>query len=412
MENKVPEKAKLLDKLRANGFNVPDFVYVSAQKFIDEDFDDLKAFLDVHRESYKVIARSAHPLESEYRGGTFDSLETYADVGGIVYARNRIIKLAKTAKQLSIRRQQIFSDAPPIDLEQMGVIVMPFINGSSVMAKMIHNHWEFGYCRNRNQKVQTEPHITRVPHDRSLFQLSRAIQKKLGFKCEIEYIISTEGDIHVVQAKDISRIETLEEKLSERSVRLDGIRRIRKQRNYRERPVYVMDNKAFYIDLITRCEELIQAGSAPGSAVMEEIVDCVAAYQAELETFALKHQRFAVLGYAIHDSGELYQIANHYLDDYPEQQKKLSKALHNNLYQIDIFLAEADTLIAKDKFRVNLCSHDAYGIDTVRNPLWCAFWHEDRHDAVVREFKRLGFKTGDTIGIDIGADDHPIVYRH
>jgi hypothetical protein len=31
---------------------------------------------------------------------------------------------------------------------------------------------------------------------------------------------------------------------------------------------------------------------------------------------------------------------------------------------------------------------------------------------VVREFKRLGFKTGDTIGIDIGADDHPIVYRH
>jgi len=157
---------------------------------------------------------------------------------------------------------------------------------------------------------------------------------------------------------------------------------------------------------------MIQAGSAPGSAVMEEIVDCVAAYEAELETFALKHQRFAVLGYAIHDSGELYQIANHYLDDYPEQQKKLSKALHNNLYTIDIFLAEADTLIAKDKFRVNLCSHDAYGIDTVRNPLWCAFWQEDRHDAVVREFKRLGFKTGDTIGIDIGADDHPIVYRH
>lgn len=412
MENTVPEKAKLLEKLKANGFNVPDFVYVSAQKFKTEDFKELKAFLDVHRESYKVIARSAHPRESEYKGGTFDSLETYADIGGIIYARNRIIKLAETAKHLSIRRQQIFNDAPPIDLQQMGVIVMPFVNGSSVMAKMIHNYWEFGYCRNRDQKVQTEPHITRVPHDRSLFQLSRAIQKKLGFKCEIEYIISTEGDIHVVQAKDISRIETLEEKLSERSVRLDGVRRIRKQRNYRERPVYVMDNKAFYIDLISRCEELIQAGTAPGSAVMEEIVDGVAAYEAELEAFSLKHQRFAVLGYAIHDSGELYQIANHYLDDYPEQQKKLSKALHNNLYQIDIFLAEADTLIAKDKFRVNLCSHDAYGIDTVRNPLWCAFWHGDRHDAVVREFQRLGFKTGDTVGIDIGADGRPVVYRH
>ncbi len=411
MENKVPEKAKLLEKLRANGFTVPDFVYVSAQKFVDKDFAELTAFLDVHRESFKVIARSAHPLESAYKGGTFDSLETYADIGGIIYARNRIIKLAKTAKQLSIQRQQIFNNAPPIDLEQMGMIVMPFINGSSVMAKMIQNHWEFGYCRNRNQKVQTEPHITRVPHDRGLFQLSRAIQKRLGFKCEIEYIISTEGDIHVVQAKDISRIETLEEKQSERSIRLDGIRRIRKQRNYRERPVYVMDNKAFYIDLITRCEDLIQAGSAPESAT-KEIVDCVAEYEAELEAFALRHQRFAVLGFSIHDTGELYQIANHYLDDFPDQQKKLSKALHNNLYKIDIFLGEADTLIAKDKFRVNLCSHDAYGIDTVRNPLWSAFWQAERHDAVVKEFKRLGFKTGDTVAIDIGTDDLPVVYRH
>ncbi|HKK99762.1 MAG TPA: hypothetical protein VJ943_05895 [Desulfotignum sp.] len=411
MENKVPEKAKLLEKLRANGFSVPDFVYVSAKAFAEKDFAKLTAFLDVHRESFKVIARSAHPLESAYKGGTFDSLETYADIGGIIYARNRIIKLAKTAKQLSIRRQQIFNNAPPLDLEQMGMIVMPFISGASVMAKMIQNHWEFGYCRNRNQKVQTEPHITRVPHDRGLFQLSRAIQKKLGFKCEIEYIISTEGEIHVVQAKDISGIETLEEKQSERSIRLDGIRRIRKQRNYRERPVYVMDNKAFYIDLITRCEDQIQAGSGPESA-MEEIVDCVAEYEAELEAFSLRHQRFAVLGFSIHDTGELYQIANHYLDDFPEQQKKLSKALHNNLYTIDIFLGEADTLIAKDKFRVNLCSHDAYGIDTVRNPLWSAFWQAERHDAVVREFKRLGFKTGDTLGIDIGTDDRPVVYRH
>ncbi len=411
MENKVPEKAKLLEKLKANGFNVPEFVYVSARKFETKDFKALEAFLDVHRESFKVIARSAHPQESEYKGGTFDSLETYADIGGIIYARNRIIHLAETAKHLSIRRQQIFNNAPPIDLQEMGVIVMPFVNGSSVMAKMIHNHWEFGYCRNRNQKVQTEPHITRVPHDRSLYQLSRAIQKRLGFKCEIEYIISTEGDIHVVQAKDISCIETLEEKLSERSVRLDGVRRIRKQRNYRERSVYVMDNKAFYIDVISLCEDLVQSEAAPETRV-KNIVDRVAEYEADLESFALRHQRFAVLGFSIQDSGDLYQIANHYLDDFPDQQKALSKALHNNLYKIDIFLAEADTLIARDKFRVNLCSHDAYGIDTVRNPLWCTFWHADRHDAVVKEFKRLGFKTGDTVGIDIGADDRPVVYRH
>ena len=411
MENKVPEKAKLLEKLKANGFNVPEFVYVSAKKFETKDFKVLEAFLDVHRESFKVIARSAHPQESEYKGGTFDSLETYADIGGIIYARNRIINLAETAKHLSLRRQQLFNNAPPIDLQEMGVIVMPFVNGSSVMAKLIHNHWEFGYCRNRNQKVQTEPHITRVPHDRSLYQLSRAIQKRLGFKCEIEYIISTEGDIHVVQAKDISFIETLEEKLSERSVRLDGVRRIRKQRNYRERSVYVMDNKAFYIDVISLCEDLVQSEAAPETRV-KNIVDRVAEYEAELESFALRHQRFAVLGFSIQDSGDLYQIANHYLDDFPDQQKALSKALHNNLYKIDIFLAEADTLIARDKFRVNLCSHDAYGIDTVRNPLWCTYWHADHHDTVVRDFKRLGFKTGDTVGIDIGADDRPVVYRH
>jgi hypothetical protein len=260
MGKKIPEKASLLEKLKANGFNVPDFIFVPAQTFETKDFKGLAAFLETHKKSYKVIARSAHPLESAYKGGTFDSLETYADIDGIIYARNRIIRLAKTAKKLSIRRQQIFNHAPSINLEEMGMVVMPFIEGSSVMAKMIRDHWEFGYCRNREHKMQTEPHITRVPHDRKLLQLSQAIEKKLGFACEIEYIISMEGEIHVVQAKDISCIETLEEKESERSIRLDGIRRIRKQRNYRERPVYVMDNKAFYIDIIGQCEDLGPAG--------------------------------------------------------------------------------------------------------------------------------------------------------
>ena len=100
------------------------------------------------------------------------------------------------------------------------------------------------------------------------------------------------------------------------------------------------------------------------------------------------------------------------MDDLPELQKTLAKALHNNLYKIDIFIAEADTLIAKHKFRINLCSHDAYGIDSVRNPLWSAYWNVERHDEVVKDFLRLGFKTGDTIGIDIDADGRPVVYRH
>jgi len=411
MENKIPEKAKLLEKLRKNGFNVPDFIYVPAEKFSREEFKDLESFLAVHRDSYKVIARSAHPLESKFKGGTFDSLDTYADIGGIKYARKRMIKFAETSKRLSIRRQQKFSHAPKIDMNEMGVIVMPFVSGSSVMAKMIFNDWEFGYCRNRMSKVQSEPFITKIPHDRRLLQLSIDIQKALGFKCEIEYIISTEGEICVVQAKDISNIEILEEKESERSIKLDGIRRMRKRKNYRERPVYVMDNKAFYINIISQCEDIVHE-CVEGKPDIHHIISSIKAYEDELESFALRHQRFAVLGFSIQDSSELYQIANHYLDESPELQKTLSKALHNNLYAIDIFLSEADTLIAKDKFRVNLCSHDAYGIDTVRNPLWSAYWHVKRHDEVVKEFLRLGFKTGDTIGIDIDTEGQPVIYRH
>lgn len=411
MKNRIPEKAKLLEKLRNNGFNVPDFIYVPAHHFDREEFTQLGAFLDKHRESYKVIARSAHPLESWYKGGTFDSLDTYADIGGIKYARNRMIKIANTSKQLSIKRQQRFNQAPEIDINEMGIVVMPFVSGSSVMAKMIVNHWEFGYCRNRSEKVQSEPYITNVPHDRRLLTLSDEIQKVLGFRCEIEYIISSEGDIYVVQAKDISDIETLELKESERSIKLDGIRRIRKRRNYRERSVFVMDNKAFYINIISQCEDLLQEAHA-NKPDITGILSSITAYENELESFALRHQRFAILGFSIQDSSDLYQIANHYLEELPELQKALSKALHNNLYKIDIFLAEADTLLAKHKFRVNLCSHDAYGIDTVRNPLWSAYWHIDRHAEVVKEFLRLGFKTGDTIAIDIDAEDRPIIYRH
>jgi len=411
MKNKIPEKARLLEKLRKNGFEVPDFIYVPADQFKNEDFKQLESFLDKHRESYKVIARSAHPLESKYKSGTFDSIETYADIGGIKYARNRIIKAAETSKRLSIQRQLMFNHAPEIDMNEMGVIVMPFVNGSSAMAKMIGSDWEFGYCRNRTHKVQSEPYITKVPHDRRLLKLSEDIQKALGFRCEIEYIISSDGEIHVVQAKDISNIETLEEKESERSVKLDGIRRIRKRRNYRERPVYVMNNKAFYINIISQCEDLVQECKGPKPDI-NDIIAGIKAYEKELESFALRHQRFAVLGLAIQDPSDLYQIANHYLDDSPELQKALSKALYKNLYKIDIFLAEADTLIAKNKFRINLCSHDAYGIDTVRNPLWSAYWHIDHHDEVVKEFLRLGFKTGDTIGIDIDAEGRPTVYRH
>ncbi|RLC15385.1 MAG: hypothetical protein DRH93_19790 [Deltaproteobacteria bacterium] len=411
MENRIPEKAKLLDTLQKTGLNVPDFIYVPAKEFISGDFKQLESFLENHHESYKVIARSAHPMESEFKGGTFDSIETYADIGGIKYARKKMIKMAETSKRLSIKRQQIFNHAPDINLNEMGVIVMPFVDGSSVMTKMIGDNWEFGYCRNRSHKVQSEPHITKVPHDRKLFDLSKDIQKILKIRCEIEYIITTEGEIHVVQAKDISNIEILEEKESKRSIKLDGIRRMRKRRNYRERPVYVMNNRSFYINIVTQCEDLIHE-SENSKPDINTILSCIQTYEKELESFALRHQRFAVLGFSIQDSSDLFQIATNYLEELPELQKILSRALHNNLYKIDIFLCEADTLIAKDKFRINLCSHDACGIDTVRNPIWSAYWNIDKHDEMVKKFISLGFTTGDTIGIDIDTKGLPTVYRH
>lgn len=406
----IPQKARLLERLRSGRFNVPDFIYVPAEDFMAENFDRLNAFLSTHRESFKVIVRSAHPCEEFYKGGTFDSVETYADIGGVKYARKRMIRLADSTKLLSIERQQIFYGAPEIDPGEMGVVVMPFIEGSSVMAKMIGRQWEFGYCRDRIHKVQSEPYITNTPHDRRLLELSEAIQSYLGFRCEIEYIIASDGEIHVVQAKDISTIETLEQKESERSVKLDGIRRIRKRRSYRERPIYVMDNRVFYLNLISRCEDMLHGCSGPKPGI-DDVIAMITEYEAQLEAFALRHQRFAVLGIAIHNPDDLYQVANHYLDETPEIQKKLSKRLHQNLYRIDIFLSEADTLIAKDKFRINLCSHDAYGIDTVRNPMWNVYWSLDRHEKVVREFARLGFKTGDTIGIDIDVEEKPTIFR-
>jgi hypothetical protein len=410
MELAMPEKARLLEKLKSGGFKVPDFIYVPAEDFRRENLDELEGFLKGCRNCFKVIARSGHPKEEYFKGGTFDSLETYADVGGIVYARKRMINFADNANRLSILRQQKFNNAPEVDLEEMGVIVMPFIDGTSVMAKELGDRWEFGYCRDRIHKVKSEPYITQTPHDRRLLQISEDIQKYLGFRCEIEYIVAADGEIYVVQAKDISNIETLEMKESERSIKLDSIRRIRKRRSYRERPIYVMDTRAFYINVIGRCEDMVLGCEGPAPSI-EDMIRTITDYEQELENFTLKYERFGVLGLSIEVPEVLNQVANHYLDDTPELQKRLSQALHANAYKIDFFLSEADTLIAKENIRVNMCSHDAYGIDTVRNPLWSVYWLADRDKEVVKKFRTLGFRTGDFVGIDIDSEEKPTIYR-
>lgn len=411
MSQQIPEKARLLRKLKEGKFNVPEFIYIPADDFAKQNFDALEDFLNNHRESFKVIARSAHLQEEFFKGGTFDSLETYSDVSGILYARKRMIKNAQSNRRLSILRQQKFNNAPEIEPDEMGIVVMPFIDGSSVMAKLMGKDWEFGYCRDRIQKMQSDPYITKTPHDRRLLEISKEIQAYLGFPCEIEYIISGDNEIHVVQAKDISNIEILELKESERSLKLDGIRRIRKQRNYRERPVYVMDNHSIYMDIISICEDII-FGKAHPTPGLDDIISLINAYEETFESFALTHQHFAVLDLAETVPEELYHVANHYLEDMPELQKKLSAALYQNLYKCDMFLAEADTILSKDRIRINLCSHDAYGINTVRNPLWSVYWQSGRHEHAVKDFRRMGFKTGDTISIEIDAEEKPMVLRH
>ncbi len=403
----IPEKAGQLQKLQEKGFQIPEFVYITAEQFEKKDYEQLTHFLESHKESYKIIVRSAHPMESDFKGGTFESLETYADIAGIEYARKKIIKQAKTSKTLSILRQQKFNNAPELDVEKMGVIVMPFLEGTTIMVKMLSNEWEFGYCKNNNHKVQSEPYISNVPHDKRLLSLSKSIQETLGFRCEIEYIETESGEIYVVQVKNISMIDALDEKKDLRSIHMDGIRRIRKRHNYRERPVYIMDNRQFYTQVISQCEEFL----ARPSNNLDIVLQTIHAYEDELKNFALKHQRFAVIGFCIQGSKELYQTANHYLDEYPDFQKTLSKALSDNLYKIDYFLSEADTLLAKDKFRMNLGTHDAYGIDTVRNPIWTIFWDADRHEQVVSRFTELGLKSGDMIGIEIDAQERPIVFQ-
>ncbi|WP_286821280.1 hypothetical protein [Desulfobacter sp. UBA2225] len=412
MSTRLPEKALLLKRLKDAGFSVPDFLYVPAENFKTNEFAELEAFLKNYRDGFKVIARSAHPDEEYFKGGSFDSIPTYSDISGIKYARKRMVKSSLTAKALSIKRQQKFNRAPEIDPEQMGLIAMPFIDGSSVMAKMIGRQWEFGYCRDRQKKLSNEPFITRTPHDRKLIDLSTRIQDFLGFSCEIEYIITYDNDIYIVQAKDISKFDLKEMIESEQHIIvLDGIRRIRKRHSYRERPTFVMDNQSFYLEVITQCEKMVHGwGDQP--TVFEDILGVISDYQQTLESFALQHWRFAVLGLSIIVPGDLRQVVNHYLEDTPELQKQLSKALYDHHYFIDRFMAEADTVIARDKVRLNLDSHDAYGVDTVRNPLWSVYWYQKRHAEVCARIRSIGFKTGDTIGIEINPDGKPQIFKH
>jgi hypothetical protein len=171
-----------------------------------------------------------------------------------------------------------------------------------------------------------------------------------------------------------------------------------------------MDLKCFYIDVIGKCEDMVH-GWADSSLGIEDVLGVITDFEKQMENFALKQECFAVLGMSLRIPEDLNQIANHYLDDTPDLQKQLSTALFKNQYQIDYFLSEADTIIAKDKVKIQLCTHDAYGIDTVRTPLWFVYWNFERHDYYLKELRRIGFVTGDTVGIETDVEERPTLYR-
>ncbi|MDP7331452.1 MAG: hypothetical protein QF832_00145 [SAR324 cluster bacterium] len=408
--NKIPEKPRLLGILKDAGFNVPDFYFISGEDFDEGDFLELQEFLNRSCTSFKVIVRSAHPQEDRFKGGTFDSLETNCDITGVQYARNRITKLARHAKRLNILRQQKFNGAPQIDIDQMGIMVMQYIEGLQVMAKQLGDQWEFGISGFAKEKVPVESYITRRPPDERLLELSDTIQRHLGFRCEIEYILDYSGVIHVVQARDISLIDLLEQNRFEQTLRLDGIRRLRKRNNYRERVIYAMDNPSIYERIMAMSSELLREQERVEEK-FGKILKVIEEYEQELEQFSLKYQYYAVLGLKIRIPDELFHKASHCLNELPDYQARLTQVLLENQYQIDYFLSEADTILAKDRLHLNLCTHAAYGVDSVRNPLWFIHWTPEHHDAVVNQFRKLGFKTKDMIGIEISPEERPMVYR-
>ena len=408
--NRIPEKPRLLKILKDDGFNVPDFYFISGEDFDEGDFLELQEFLNRSCTSFKVIVRSAHPQEDRFKGGTFDSLETNCDITGVQYARNRITKLARHAKRLNILRQQKFNGAPQIDIDQMGIMVMQYIEGLQVMAKQLGDQWEFGISGFAKEKVPVESYITRRPPDERLLELSDTIQRHLGFRCEIEYILDYSGVIHVVQARDISLIDLLEQNRFEQTLRLDGIRRLRKRNNYRERVIYTMDNPSIYERIMAMSSELLREQERVEEK-FGKILKVIEEYEQELEQFSLKYQHYAVLGLKIRIPDELFHKASHCLNELPDYQARLTQVLLENQYQIDYFLSEADTILAKDRLHLNLCTHAAYGVDSVRNPLWFIHWTPEHHDAVVNQFRKLGFKTKDMIGIEISPEERPMVYR-
>ncbi|MGD9018171.1 MAG: hypothetical protein PVH30_12345, partial [Desulfobacterales bacterium] len=87
-----PDKVAFLEKLQSGGFNIPDFIYLSSEALENDCQKAITAFLGSINGAVCVIVRSAHPLEAHFKGGTFDSFESTADLDGIRLAFRKIVR--------------------------------------------------------------------------------------------------------------------------------------------------------------------------------------------------------------------------------------------------------------------------------------------------------------------------------
>jgi hypothetical protein len=289
MATKLPEKALHLEMLKKGRFNVPDFIYVPAEDFKNENFEKLRSFLKRHQESFKVIARSAHPLEEAFKPGTLIHWKPMRMWPGFNMPENG-------SSNGKIGQQTLHFEAAEIQpragtgSEDMGIIVMPFINGNGVMAKMLGNSWEFGYCRTVPTRWKANRLSPKPPTTRVFWKSPRRFRNTSVSNAKSN--TSFPGMVKSTWSRPriFLTLRPWMKKEDERSVHLDGIRRIRKRSNYRERPVFVMDNTAFYMDIIDRCENIVMANDPPESRI-QDALEIIASQEAECEDFAMRYER-------------------------------------------------------------------------------------------------------------------------
>jgi len=148
--SKTPEKVSGLEKLAANKFKVPKYrKYFSAEQCAKGLTPELRK--ELRKELVKILAeqhqelivRSAHPQESEFSGGTFESItiklwkiengkqktlspEELSEA--IMTARRKIVEMAKPENSLQVRRDLRHKGIKDFDPDKMGIYINDLVS--------------------------------------------------------------------------------------------------------------------------------------------------------------------------------------------------------------------------------------------------------------------------------------------